>query len=596
MLTFIVNSSNDGLRGLAVNGIKKLKTLRHPSILKFLSENVSSAKISFSAEWGTPVGILGSELPSPDYILWGMLKILLALGFLHTECGISHGNVGEHAVYITMSGEWKLGDCEWAYRIGESIRVDAAVSMSTLRPLNSLHPPEGYMDAWDLRSESHPIHAYDVWCFGAMAKELLRRASTQIATYKRYQRTFDKFTGLLQSSFMDSNPLKRSTTSAFVAQNLAPRGCFDTKFIRLMDNLESISVRSPEERESDFRELRKEMKNFPAQLKKHKILPLLSNALEYPSSSNDLAESLLDAAQDCSVSDFNLYMKPVIRKLINSNDVSVRSAAIEKLHLIYPKSDKTPYSAEVLALLKLYLKDPSPYIRDRAIRSSTNYTEHLNTNDYNSMLTSLYELLRDSEPGIRVNSIICFAKISKLHQSCSNKEVVMAALTNSLSDPNGEVRVAAVSSIATTAQLYSPKDLIAVVIPKILPCALDQESSVRSSAISTIQTLIGRLIAIGESINHGGNDIPSQNTHPALHSIASLSAITTLNNTPKIPSIRTAISSEAVRSSGRTNIPPLNALPARPFRIDSPSPTKKSPLTTSPSTSACDDGWDSFLF
>lgn len=49
--------------------------------------------------------------------MWGFRCVLLALGFIHNTCGLLHGNLGLHAIFVSPSGDWKLGSMELAVNL-----------------------------------------------------------------------------------------------------------------------------------------------------------------------------------------------------------------------------------------------------------------------------------------------------------------------------------------------------------------------------------------------------------------------------------------------------------------------------------------------
>lgn len=64
---------------------------------------------------------LSSTLPSwasrkaqekEDWLLWGLHRISVALTFLNDPCASTHGRISTHSIFISPSGEWKLGGFE----------------------------------------------------------------------------------------------------------------------------------------------------------------------------------------------------------------------------------------------------------------------------------------------------------------------------------------------------------------------------------------------------------------------------------------------------------------------------------------------------
>ena len=55
----------------------------------------------------------------PDWCAWGLSQIITALDFLGSkQCQLVHCNINFNSIFITKSGDWKLGGMEF---VGESL-------------------------------------------------------------------------------------------------------------------------------------------------------------------------------------------------------------------------------------------------------------------------------------------------------------------------------------------------------------------------------------------------------------------------------------------------------------------------------------------
>ena len=114
----IKSAASDTKLEIAKTCVKKLKTLRHPSILQYL-DSVETDKVLYVAtEYVEP---LGSYLDHVDmevaqkelYLAWGVFQITRALSFLNNDGNLRHNNVSCWSVFVNMCGEWKLGGLEY---------------------------------------------------------------------------------------------------------------------------------------------------------------------------------------------------------------------------------------------------------------------------------------------------------------------------------------------------------------------------------------------------------------------------------------------------------------------------------------------------
>ncbi|VDM75747.1 unnamed protein product [Strongylus vulgaris] len=102
----------DGALKYFENGIKLLKQLKHPNIVKFLEGACSVSDVSLITE---RVEMLDLSVRSMSIveIQCGLHHILEALLFLHSKASLSHNNISPGCIFVCNNGEWKLGGFEF---------------------------------------------------------------------------------------------------------------------------------------------------------------------------------------------------------------------------------------------------------------------------------------------------------------------------------------------------------------------------------------------------------------------------------------------------------------------------------------------------
>merc|ERR550517_1249252 len=100
------------------SAVKRLKTLRHPSVLTFLAECDSPASVLLATEPVSPLSEhLGEILdrgPKREYYLaWGIFQLCRALAFLNNDAKLKHNNINSASVFVTRAGDWKLAGLEY---------------------------------------------------------------------------------------------------------------------------------------------------------------------------------------------------------------------------------------------------------------------------------------------------------------------------------------------------------------------------------------------------------------------------------------------------------------------------------------------------
>jgi len=120
---------------LAKNALRKLRTIRHPDILKFIDIVETDTGLSIMTERVRPLGPALQEWTSKpakaqeEWIIWGLHRISVrspppspritteggiqvALAFINDSCTSTHGNINVNSIFISPSGEWRLGGFE----------------------------------------------------------------------------------------------------------------------------------------------------------------------------------------------------------------------------------------------------------------------------------------------------------------------------------------------------------------------------------------------------------------------------------------------------------------------------------------------------
>ena len=155
-----------------------------------------------------------------------------------------HGNIGVNSVYVTKSGEWKLGGFEVLHCIKEE--------NSLLKSHRHMLPSEYILSAPELDHENNiPTTAIDVWAFGCLIyyvfnglgnltrSSLENRGKIPSSLFRHYR------------SLTVVNPSDRAPLEKFLKMTLTANGYFDDKFIKTSLFLEQLALKDKIEKE-DF--------------------------------------------------------------------------------------------------------------------------------------------------------------------------------------------------------------------------------------------------------------------------------------------------------------------------------------------------------
>ncbi|PSN48910.1 hypothetical protein C0J52_03481 [Blattella germanica] len=143
VFVFDIKNSSETQFEIAKTAVKRLKTLRHPSILTYLDSLESEKVLYLATEYVEPLEVHVTQLSKEGhqrelYLAWGIFQITRALSFLNNDGNLRHNNVCLSSVFVNAAGEWKLGGVE--YVAGSSEGTGLAIKI--LPALEKYDPPE----------------------------------------------------------------------------------------------------------------------------------------------------------------------------------------------------------------------------------------------------------------------------------------------------------------------------------------------------------------------------------------------------------------------------------------------------------------------
>lgn len=240
---FIFNiKSNPEKLPFARNSLKRAKTIRFPDCLKFIDGCESESQIIIGTEQVEPLkSILFNDL-DVNLVRLGLYKISSTIKFLAEDCKMIHGTISIHSVYVTRSGEWKLGGFETLQPIQEES------FLKTHRHILPLDVPL----APELDYENNtPTSAVDFWLLGCLIFSIFNgsiKNRMELESGNRNQIPivlFRHYKGLVAS-----NPASRLDVARFLKFTTASKGYFDDDFIATSLFLEQLALKDKAEKEN----------------------------------------------------------------------------------------------------------------------------------------------------------------------------------------------------------------------------------------------------------------------------------------------------------------------------------------------------------
>ncbi|XP_008523761.2 protein-associating with the carboxyl-terminal domain of ezrin isoform X3 [Equus przewalskii] len=300
---------------------KHLKTLRHPSLLRFLSCTVEADGIHLVTERVQPLEVALEALSSAE-VCAGIYDILLALIFLHDRF----------------------------LRSIQSVRDPACI------------PPEEMSPEFTTLPESHG-HARDAYSFGTLVESLLTILSEQVSAD-----VLSSFQQTLHSTLLNPIPKCRPALCTLLSHDF-----FRNDFLEVVNFLKSLTLKSEEEKTEFFKFLLDRVRCLSEELIASRLVPLLLNQLVFaePVAVKSFLPHLLGPKRDhaqgenpCLLSPalFQSRVIPVLLQLFEVHEEHVRMVLLSHLEAYVEHFTQEQLRKVILPQVLLGLRDTSDSI------------------------------------------------------------------------------------------------------------------------------------------------------------------------------------------------------------------------------------------
>ncbi|KAF8532504.1 ARM repeat-containing protein [Gautieria morchelliformis] len=484
---------------LAKNALRKLRTIRHPDVLKFIDVIETDTTIHIVTERIQPLSktLHNSPQGKEDWLVWGLHRVVTALAFVNDSCASTHGNVRVDSIFVASSGEWKLG----GFEVLSNAKDDAAVlyTMGGLLPEASMYAsPEVAKNGWSVLKELGP-HTYDGYCLGLLIHSLFNTthplpsnsATTPPPRGSIPSTLFTPFKRLL-----NPNTKARLTPKAFLDTGSSPEGFFNTNpLVKICHGLTDFALAGEHEKNELLRTLKNSSDSFPPSFTSHLILPSLLTALQHAGATAPMMLPLiLLLATKVPPSDYDSLVLTPLVKLFASPDRGTRMALLDHLSEFAEKLDSKVVVADVWPHLQTGFTDTVAVIREATVRSIILIAPKLSTRILNNdLLRHLARAQSDTEPSIRTNTAILLGRLAPTLSLISRRKVLVPAFSRALKDSFVHARVAGLMAFMACGELFEPEDIAKGVLPVVVGALIDGHTLARDQAFKTTEYFVKRL-------------------------------------------------------------------------------------------------------
>lgn len=497
VFVFETKNTSDAQLDIAKAAVKRLKTLRHPSILTYLDSLESEKIIYLATEYVEPLSyhIEKLELDPQQkelYIAWGIFQITRALSFLNNDGNLRHNHVNIWSVFVNSADEWKLGGVEYVTNAQDNNSI-----VTKIIPSLEIYDPPEKNDSGKLRQMTKC--STDMWGLGCLIWEVFNGPLNQQTSLK----TLNKIPSQLSPLYCElvgANITARPNPADIITRCRKLGGYFKNDLVDTLLFLEEIQIKDKNEKNRFFSNLTPHLDNFPNTVCRHKILPQLINAFEYGDAGSAVLAPMFKLGNLLDESDYQKKIVPCVVKLFSSNDRVTRSKLLQQLEYFIGHLQTPTVNDQIFPQVAHGFMDTNITIREQTVKSVIHLAPRLNYNNLNNEVLRHFARLqlKDEHGGIRTNTTVCLGKIAQhLHPQIRQK-VLISAFIRAMRDPFPPARNAGILALAATQQYYLLAEVSSRILPALCQLTMDPEKIVRDSAFRTIKGFLGKLEKVSE--------------------------------------------------------------------------------------------------
>lgn len=475
--------------------VKRLKTLRHPSVLTYLDNLETDKTIYLATERVEPLQtrLFKNSLPAGQqrdlYLSWGIFQITRALSFLNNDGNLRHNNVNLWSVFVNVeSGEWKLGGVEYTTGV-----------MATHNPmppaLRIYQPPEA-------KENSKPSSkcSTDAWGLGCLIWEAFNGPLNGPTDLKTKMDQIPKQLIAVYRELVGHNAEGRPNPADVIARCRSNGGYFKNDLVDALLFLEEIQMKEKGEKGRFFTQLATQLDSFPDGVGRYKILPQLLAAFEFGDAGSAVLPPLLQLGRQLPDAEYQNRVVPCVVKLFASNDRATRLRLLQHLERFVNHLQPSTVNDAIFPQVARGFLDTNPAVREHTIKSVVHLAPKLDYNNLNVETLRHFARLqsKDEQGGIRTNTTVCLGKIAQhLHPQIRQK-VLIGAFVRGTRDPFAPARSASILALAATQQYFLLQEVANRILPALCPLAVDVDKGVRENAFRTIRGFLSKLERVSE--------------------------------------------------------------------------------------------------
>ena len=483
----------------AKNTIHKLKTLKHPGILRYIDSSETTEFLFLVTEQVLPISIALTD--SSTVFCYGVYAVAKVLAFLNEDCGSVVGNLNMSSIFVSPGLDWKLGGFEYSYKFSSEI-------LETLPKGQVFSPPEVTNSVG--RTNQHLI---DAWGLGCLIWEIHNGPLSRQSQLKSLGNIPSPLSSLT-SQLLNPSPGSRASVRAFLESGQQPGGCFDSWYVKLNNWIEEIQIMSADQRQTLYETITERSDLLEVGFCRHKALPMLVHAFDFCAAQSLVLQPLLKIGCKVDEAEYQSKIVPCIVKMFVSPDRSTRISLLQTISSYVAFLTTDVVSNQIYPHLVHGFNDTSVPIREHTIQAVGVLAPKLSPALINqNLLKHLAKSQMDSQSMVRVKTNLCLAQLSPYLDTSTRSKVLCSAYTRGLKDTDPQARAACLSGLREGSRYITAHDMANLVIPGLSPYLLDPLEEFRERVfevlthfVETVRSLAGDPEAMRQQGEQGEED------------------------------------------------------------------------------------------
>lgn len=477
----------------AKHSLKRIKTLRHPSILKYVDSCENEKSICIVTEGVVPLAEYlerasqgFTETQREFSIGYGLLNVAKGLDFMNNG-QLNHNNINIHSIFVNSSGVWKIGGLDYVCSIEEK-------PPRLHEGLDEKYTPPERLDPSKARHQGGKF-AVDSWGMGCLVWECFNKPLTPSSSVKTVGK-MPKQLSIHYNKLVQSSPRHRVSPMDFINNCKETNVYFNSPQLEVMLALDEIQfINDSTEKDKIFDRLEKELESFPNDICKNKILPDLINAFEYGDAGAAIVNPIFKIGKMLDEEEYQTKLVPCIVKLYMCKDRATRSKLLQQLETYINLLAPNVINDQLFPQIIQGFLDSNFAIRGQTVKSMFHLAPKLSSSNLNEELVKHLTRLvsRDEEGGIRANTTVCLAKIAKLLSAETQSTILLPTFIKVMRDPFPPARHAAIAGVTTNESLFKDVDCATKIMPSLCHLCIDPETNVRRLAFHSLKVFVDRL-------------------------------------------------------------------------------------------------------